>query len=207
MERLCAMKLHLRLKSIASPGKRIGPLDQQTSALPLSYRLLGFLSEFLTQYHKVQGNIIFVLINTYLIILFHTSFSAMFPRCHMKLPTICRHKCRIYFSSFTDNRDTPYMVFEYMLHGDLAELLRKADPSIRGTKPPVPLKKVLYALSAMVPVDYLQGWVKPCGVKILYFLKYRILAPQGLSQPCLVDRSVTLYEQILLHYKKNLFGS
>lgn len=39
-------------------------------------------------------------------------------------------------------RDTPYMVFEYMLHGDLAELLRKTDPSIRGTEPTFPLRKV-----------------------------------------------------------------
>ena len=34
------------------------------------------------------------------------------------------------------------MVFEYMLHGDLAELLRKTDPSIRGSEPAVPLRKV-----------------------------------------------------------------
>ena len=35
------------------------------------------------------------------------------------------------------------MVFEYMLHGDLAELLRKTDPSIRGTEPTFPLRKVI----------------------------------------------------------------
>ena len=43
---------------------------------------------------------------------------------------------------FSGNRDTPYMVFEYMLHGDLAELLRKTDPSIRGSEPSVNLSKV-----------------------------------------------------------------
>ncbi|XP_052237242.1 tyrosine-protein kinase transmembrane receptor Ror-like [Dreissena polymorpha] len=34
----------------------------------------------------------------------------------------------------TGTDETPYMVFEYMLHGDLAELLRKNDPSIRQEK-------------------------------------------------------------------------
>ena len=54
--------------------------------------------------------------------------------------------CPIYLHSliiiFSGNRDTPYMVFEYMLHGDLAELLRKTDPSIRGSEPSVNLSKV-----------------------------------------------------------------
>ncbi|XP_060591806.1 tyrosine-protein kinase transmembrane receptor Ror-like isoform X2 [Ruditapes philippinarum] len=31
----------------------------------------------------------------------------------------------------TGNNDTPYMVFEYMMHGDLAELLRKNEPTIK----------------------------------------------------------------------------
>ena len=48
-----------------------------------------------------------------------------------------------FLNLFSATRDTPYMVFEYMLHGDLAELLRKTDPSIRGTEPTFPLRKVI----------------------------------------------------------------
>ena len=58
------------------------------------------------------------------------------------------------FTSFDNyilgNRDTPYMVFEYMLHGDLAELLRKTDPSIRGSEPSVNLSKVSISYASKV---------------------------------------------------------
>ena len=37
--------------------------------------------------------------------------------------------------------DSPYMVFEYMEHGDLADLLRKNDPSL-GTERYFELKQV-----------------------------------------------------------------
>ena len=62
------------------------------------------------------------------------------------------------------------MVFEYMLHGDLAELLRKADPSIRGTEPPVPLKKVSFPLSATtLPLRVGGNVVKRMGRGSIYF--------------------------------------
>lgn len=39
------------------------------------------------------------------------------------------------------NNDTPYMVFEYMKHGDLAELLRKNDPVMKSDAPILLLQK------------------------------------------------------------------
>ena len=57
-------------------------------------------------------------------------------------------------------RDTPYMVFEYMLYGDLAELLRKTDPSIRGSEPAVPLRKV----NIKLPVS--TGWL----CRLIYYV-------------------------------------
>lgn len=41
----------------------------------------------------------------------------------------------------TGNSDTPYMVFEYMKHGDLAELLRKNDPAMKAAEPSLALQK------------------------------------------------------------------
>ncbi|GAB1605568.1 BDNF/NT-3 growth factors receptor-like [Argonauta hians] len=38
-----------------------------------------------------------------------------------------------------DARETPYMVFEYMIHGDLAHLLRKNDPDLKTANPGVKL--------------------------------------------------------------------
>ncbi|KAL4216913.1 hypothetical protein ACF0H5_023373 [Mactra antiquata] len=42
----------------------------------------------------------------------------------------------------TGQQETPYMVFEYMMHGDLAELLRKNDPSIKNVDTPLILQKL-----------------------------------------------------------------
>ncbi|WAR10630.1 NTRK2-like protein [Mya arenaria] len=42
----------------------------------------------------------------------------------------------------TGNSDTPYMVFEYMKHGDLAELLRKNDHSVPQTEETLQLQKI-----------------------------------------------------------------
>jgi len=36
------------------------------------------------------------------------------------------------------------MVFEYMLHGDLADLLRKNDPAMRANDNHITLEKVVY---------------------------------------------------------------
>ncbi|XP_053386447.1 BDNF/NT-3 growth factors receptor-like isoform X4 [Mercenaria mercenaria] len=41
----------------------------------------------------------------------------------------------------TGNNDTPYMVFEYMMHGDLAELLRKNDPAMKIAETSLILQK------------------------------------------------------------------
>ncbi|XP_060568772.1 tyrosine-protein kinase transmembrane receptor Ror-like, partial [Ruditapes philippinarum] len=41
----------------------------------------------------------------------------------------------------TGNNDTPYMVFEYMMHGDLTEMLRKNEPTITTTDTSVMLQK------------------------------------------------------------------
>ena len=38
--------------------------------------------------------------------------------------------------------DTPYMIFEYMMHGDLAELLRKNDPTVRKGEDTLILERV-----------------------------------------------------------------
>jgi len=40
--------------------------------------------------------------------------------------------------------ETPYMVFEYMLHGDLADLLRKNDTAMRAHDNHITLEKVVY---------------------------------------------------------------
>ncbi|WAR10627.1 NTRK2-like protein, partial [Mya arenaria] len=42
----------------------------------------------------------------------------------------------------TDNSDTPYMVFEYMKHGDLAELFRKNAHSVPQTEETLQLQKI-----------------------------------------------------------------
>ena len=42
---------------------------------------------------------------------------------------------------FIPDDDAPYMVFEYMEHGDLADLLRSNDPSI-GRSQSMQLKEV-----------------------------------------------------------------
>lgn len=41
--------------------------------------------------------------------------------------------CYIYFyHNSIDSESVPYMIFEYMIHGDLAELLRSRSPPIYG---------------------------------------------------------------------------
>lgn len=48
---------------------------------------------------------------------------------------------------FSDVGQSPYMVFEYMEYGDLAELLRKNDPILRKTDDCVVLQKVWLQLT------------------------------------------------------------
>ena len=48
--------------------------------------------------------------------------------------------------------DSPYMVFEYMEHGDLADLLRKNDPSL-GADRHFDLKQVSLFLSLIIVFD------------------------------------------------------
>lgn len=48
----------------------------------------------------------------------------------------------VLFSHITGLEGTPYMIFEYMLHGDLAELLRRNDPVMRKNQDDMTLQKV-----------------------------------------------------------------
>lgn len=47
-----------------------------------------------------------------------------------------------YFHYIPDVGDSPYMIFEYMIHGDLAELLRRNDPVMRKNENDFKLQKV-----------------------------------------------------------------
>lgn len=44
----------------------------------------------------------------------------------------------------TDVGDSPHMIFEYMIHGDLAELLRRNDPVMRKNEHDFKLQKVCF---------------------------------------------------------------
>ena len=50
----------------------------------------------------------------------------------------------------TDVNDSPYMVFEFMEHGDLAGLLRKNDPSLRRNRDKPCLKDVSASFRSVV---------------------------------------------------------